>query len=389
MAVSAGYCPTENASGIIQLTMPLTATTVAAITANEAPFIMSFAARRTTPARIDGRIDEGADNTITYKGNKYTLTGGIQICRQSHTGYALPDQQTTASAELYMPFVNPRVTGAYPMTVVLVIPIYQASVADHASYLKQLVDSSAPVASLQTVFLDNVGDGSQTSFGYQTCVDLSGTAAKNTTIAFFYFPRGVTLTGQDFAALVRTPASLPDFRLPPAGREALDTVRDFNLVGTVREAVPSPEGILRKTQISSGSEEFTNRFIYYAKPPRLGGKFSEENCPYYKTSQYKCVPFDRLADLSGDYVIPGGTQVLKSLLSKEDALEAQARGEAISDGGASDSPPADAATIGGIIGGVLGGLVVLGAAVWGIGKLVSDDDEEGGVPSISINPTRK
>ena len=379
MAVSAGACPTENAAGIIQLTMPLTATAVTAITANEAPFTISFAARRTAPASIDGRIDEGADNTITYKGNKYTLTGGVQICRQSHTGYALPDQRTAASAELYMPFVNPRVTGAYPTTVVIVVPIYQASVADHASYLKQLVDSSAPVASLQTVFLDNVGDGSQTSFGYQTCVDLSGTAAKNTTLAFFYFPRGVTLTGQDFAALVRTPTSLPDFRLPPAGSEALDTVRDFNLVGTVREAVVSPEGILRKTQISSGSEEFANRFIYYAKPPRLGGKFSEENCPYYKTSQYKCVPFDRLADLSGDYVIPGNTQALKSLLSKEDALEAQARGEPVQ---GTATPPAEAATIGGIIGGVLGGLVVLGAAVWGIGKLLSDDDEEGKAPTM-------
>ena len=366
----ASACPTENAAGIVQLTMPLSQTAIAAITANEAPFTISFAARRTAPARVGSRIDEGTDNTITYKGNKYTLTGGVQICRPSHTGYALPDQRTAAGAELYMPFVNPRITGAYPTTVVAVVPIYQASVADHASYFKQLLDSSAPVASLQTVFIDHAGDNSQVSIGYQTCVDLSG--ARNTTTAFFYFPRGITLTGQDFAALGT--ASLPDFQLPPASRETLDTVRDFNLVGTVRTAVASPDGILRKTQLSTGSEEFANRFIYYAKAPRLGGRFSEENCPYYKTSQYKCVPFDRLADLSGDYVIPGNTQALKSLLSKEDALAAQA-----------DSGSGDVMTAGAIAGGVIGGIAVLGGLVWGIMKLVAGDEDDDKPPSENLS----
>jgi hypothetical protein len=376
-----GFCPRESAAGIIQLTMPLTAGAIAGITENTAPLTITFAAKRTAPTLIDGRIDEGTDNTLTYKGNKYTLTGGVQICRPTHTGYLLPDQRTAASAELYMPFVNPRVTGAYPTTVVLVVPIYQASVSDHAAYLKQLIDSSAPVASLQTVFIDNVGDKSQTSFGYQSCVDLVGAGARgnNTTAAFFYFPKGVSLTGQEYTKLMGNRANqLPAFRLPPAGRETLDTVREFRLVGdgggAGREPVNSPEGILRLTQLSTGSEEFGNRFIYYSQPPRLGGKFSDEHCPYYKTSQYKCVPFDRLADLSGDYVIPGGAQVLKSILGKEDAVQAAAAGKDVT---------SDIAQAGIIVGGVAGGLAALSGLLWLVSWLTTNNEAPPEGSSIS------
>lgn len=374
-----GFCPRESAAGIIQLTMPLTAGAIAGITENTAPLTITFAAKRTAPTLVDGRIDEGTDNTLTYKGNKYTLTGGIQICRPTHTGYLLPDQRTAASAELYMPFVNPRITGAYPTTVVLVVPIYQASVSDHAAYLKQLIDSGAPVASLQTVFIDNVGDKSQTSFGYQSCVDLVGAGGRgsNTTAAFFYFPKGVSLTGQDYAKLVGARA-LPAFRLPPAGRETLDTVREFSLVGdgdgAERSPVNSPEGILRLTQLSTGSEEFTHRFVYYGQPPRLGGKFSEEHCPYYKTSQYKCVPFDRLADLSGDYVIPGGAEALKSILGKEDAVQAAAAGKDVT---------SDIAQAGIIVGGVAGGLAALGGLLWLVSWLTSNEGSPPEMPSGS------
>lgn len=362
-----GFCPRESAAGIIQLTMPLTAGAISAITENASPLTITFSAKRTAPTLIDDRIDEGTDNTLTYKGNKYTLTGGIQICRPTHTGYLLPDQRTAASAELYMPFVNPRVTGAYPTTVILVVPIYQASVSDHAAYVKQLINSSAPVASLQTVFIDNVGDKSQTSFGYQSCVDLASTRGSSTTVAFFYFPKGMSLTGQEYTKLVGSKA-LPAFRLPPAARETMDTVREFSLVGdgdgSKRSPVNSPEGILRLTQLSTGSEEFGHRFVYYSQPPKLGGKFSEEHCPYYKTSQYKCVPFDRLADLSGDYVIPGGAEALKSILGKEDAIQAAAAGKNTS---------SDIALAGIIVGGVTGGLAVLGGLLWLVSWLTGDD----------------
>jgi hypothetical protein len=48
--------------------------------------------------------------------------------------------------------------------------------------------------------------------------------------------------------------------------------------------------------------------------------FNSEKCPYYKTSQYKCVPFNQLHDLSGNpqdaYVIPGNSS-LQNVLGKK------------------------------------------------------------------------
>ena len=75
-------------------------------------------------------------------------------------------------------------------------------------------------------------------------------------------------------------------------------------------------------------DRFKNHFERFTKPPFVLTKststssFNSEKCPYYKTSQYKCVPFNQLHDLSGNpqdaYVIPGNTS-LKDILNKKGA----------------------------------------------------------------------
>ena len=73
-------------------------------------------------------------------------------------------------------------------------------------------------------------------------------------------------------------------------------------------------GTTNKT-ISVSSDYFRNRLEYFILPPRSSSRqFNTEQCPYYKTSQYKCMPFNQLKDLSNNYVIPG-SKTLNTILS--------------------------------------------------------------------------
>lgn len=375
-----GTCSISENTGFIKLQGPISSTLLSSIAVNDIPLSLSFAPRTVAPSLLNNVINEGTDsittNTVTYLANKYTLTSGIQLCNPTHTGYKLPDQgQVNQSAELFIPFVNAQIKGAYPSTVLLVVPVYQGSKSSaNSNYLKQLIDSNTPVASLQTIFYAKANDTSQVSLTYETCVDLSGSQYAN--ILVYYFPVGITLTGQEYASLMRlakaggTSATvLPDFKLPPASRSAFGTIRDYRLVDGVRKPITlSPDGLIyNQSVISTASNDFKERFIYYTKPPKLVGKFSEDNCPHYKTSQYKCVPFDKIQDLSGDYVIRGANS-LDSLL----ATQQNARTVSIS----SNEVKADAGRIALIVGGSIGGVLGLLGAFLGIRFLMNLGEEK-------------
>ena len=60
-----------------------------------------------------------------------------------------------------------------------------------------------------------------------------------------------------------------------------------------------------------------NKLEYFKLPMALSGsKDFSSSCPYYKTDQYKCVPFHRLKDLSGN-------EVIKDANTMADLLKAQ------------------------------------------------------------------
>ena len=83
----------------------------------------------------------------------------------------------------------------------------------------------------------------------------------------------------------------------------------------------SQDGIIYSTPISSCTDEFKHRFEFFTLPPRSStssfSKVTDEQCPYYKTTQYKCMPFNQLKDLSGNYVIPGN-KTLDTVLSERE-----------------------------------------------------------------------
>lgn len=303
-------------TGIVQLVGPISSALLSQITVEGAPFTASFAPRGSLPTLVGNVIDENPENTILYKSTKYQLIGGVQICKPSFVGYAPPGKNETASYELIITFVNLQVIGTYPAGIVLVVPIYSATYSNHAGYIRQLINDTNPVASLQTIFFEKEGDTSQTSFAYTSCVDFTGNQKSgNNNLRFYYFPEGIHVTGQDFQSFTnklnqQTQNNIPAFYLPPVLRNnGLSTVTAFTVDqnGNKQATSTSNQGLLYTTQLSTGSSEFINRFQYFAKPIALSSSSSfQGTCPYYTTSEYKCVPFHKLKDLSGNKVIPGG-----------------------------------------------------------------------------------
>ncbi len=387
------FCPEGVNTGIIELTGPITSSILESIAIQQSPISISFGARKTPPAIIGNRIDESSDNTILYKGIKYTLASGGQICAPLHRGYTIPGQTIAPRAELVLSFSNSSVVGSYPTGILLCLPIYEGSEGMHSAYIEQMFNSDAPAANLQTLFFDNEKDMSQISLSYKTCFDtMNVLTPESYTIQVIYFPNGITLTSQIFEKLIKVATQTKDyevkekdsktgkvkekeiskrqfpvFELPPALRNAQWTVRSYKYDkdGNKTPSILSPEGYLYTTQYSSASDEFKNRFQFFTKPPSLPGKFSSDMCPYYKTTQYKCVPFNSITDLSGDYVIPGGASSLKSILDAQNIMMNKAKGLNIdgTDPNVDTSSDTEAIIITSVSV-ILAGLLLIGAGSW-------------------------
>jgi hypothetical protein len=172
-------------------------------------------------------------------------------------------------------------------------------------------DKKAGVPNLETIFYSHKDDTSQTSFAYKTCFETidgnNNPISRSLYIAVF--PNGIHLSQAGFQQLLlQLNGNLPSYMLPPVIRGGDSTLRSYNFDddGNKVPTILSQDGIIYSTPLSSCTDEFKNRFEYFTLPPRLPiSKFNSEQCPYYKTTQYKCMPFNQLKDLSGNYVIPG------------------------------------------------------------------------------------
>jgi hypothetical protein len=124
-------------------------------------------------------------------------------------------------------------------------------------------------------------------------------------------------------------------------------------------------------QVSTCTDDFTHNFVYYTQPPRIPSSPSSSSginnrCPYYQTTQYKCVPFNQLKDLSGQYVIPGA-KTLNTILGESQQVQVmQNNGNLVPNANGTLST----ADIEGIVAGVAGGIIVLLGAVF-IGSWIS------------------
>jgi hypothetical protein len=194
---------------------------------------------------------------------------------------------------------------------------------------------SAITPNIETIFYDGPNDSSQTSIGYNTCFETVDTNQHfhSKSLYVFFFPNGIHLTQQNYQnLLLRINNTLKQYEVPPAIRGPYPTLYKYQMNnGNKIVSSTSSNGFLYKTSISTCTDEFKTRFEYFLSPPfsestrpNQSGKSSHlsralDQCNYYKTTQYKCVPFDQLRDLSGEYVIPGNTS-MDDIIKKQNEI---------------------------------------------------------------------
>jgi hypothetical protein len=155
--------------------------------------------------------------------------------------------------------------------------------------------------------------------------------------------------------------------IPPVIRGGDSTVRSYRFddSGGKIPTMTSQDGIIYYTQLSSCTDEFKHRFEYFTLPPRRPIAVSENNSEqgksYYKTKQYKCMPFDQLKDLSGEYVIPGN-KTLDTILYEQQQAQIKEEGQIPSGNGISTDQIE--AIVAGVAGAAIFGLLVLKIGSW-------------------------
>jgi hypothetical protein len=230
-----------------------------------------------------------------------------------------------------------------------------------------------PGTNLESIFYNSVDDTTQVSLAYKTCfetIDKSGTPTSRS-LYVVVFPNGIVLSEPRFGQLLlQLNITLPSYMVPPAIRGGDITLRSYRFddSGNKIPTVTSEDGIIYGTQLSSCSDEFRNRFEFFKLPPRLpsskSAKFNTEQCPYYKTTQYKCMPFNQLRDLSGEYVIPGSKTLDTILYEQQQAKQKEVEGTLSADTKTSLTTEQIEGIIGGVAGLVIVGIIAIKVGSW-------------------------
>lgn len=294
---------------------------------NIKPITASFAPRNTPPSLLNNFVDESNQNTILYNSYRYMLvSGGVQICTPSHIGLIPQNIGGTPELELILTYYTTQTLPiSEPKVILLVIPVFStSSQSQHAAYIRQFIDPDEnPTASLQTIFFENQNDKSQSSIAYNTSVQLTDDNKKPQAclvMRVFYYPNGIRMTGQDFfnfkSILTQSDKlQIPKYSLPSLVRNNLPIATGYDTT-TQAITIIASNGTMPITQMTIA--DIGNKLEYFKQPMSLSGtKDFSSSCPYYKTTQYKCVPFHKLSDLSGNYVIKNAN-TLDDILKQQD-----------------------------------------------------------------------
>lgn len=326
-------CPIGSFQGPQQLTGPITQTLLRNIENRDKPFFIDIEPKGIRPTVVkDQYIQESYNNSVEIDSLKYNLFSLIRIYNPVHTGYVVPQQPANQSpiAELILPAIS----QSTPLKIALIcFPIFVSNNSSaYSAYLDQLWNSEAQIANLQTLFMTSSNDTTQVSISYTCCKD-----GKNVNI--YVFPIGISMPSANWQRLVNVVGSPVNFL------SANSTLSLLNL------------SLSQSSLLTVTSDDFTNRFVYYSKPPGLRGKFNGAVCPAYKTSEYKCVPFDRIRDLQGDKVVLDGATTLADRLTSQDV----AKDQAINSVGGPSSSTEVGVTVAAIAGASIGALLLIWA----------------------------
>lgn len=231
-------------------------------------------------------------------------------------------------------------------------------------------DNTSKLAkNLESIFYSKNDTTVQSSIAYKTCFETidSNNVPNSKSLYVVVFPNGIHLTQSGFQQLLtQLNNNLPPYMIPPAIRGGDATLRSYKFddEGEKVPTITSTDGIIYSTPISSCTDDFKHRFEYFTAPPRLpnSSKYNSEQCPYYKTTQYKCVPFNQLTDLSGQYVIPGNKTLDTILYEQQQTQEKENKLNVSSEGLTTEQ-------VEGIVAGVAGIAIVGALCLWAGSKI--------------------
>ena len=245
-------------------------------------------------------------------------------------------------------------------------PIYASGPNHHDSYLTYAISPQATSAppSLSSLFYENLSDSSQTSLAYTTCFETinSNGVPDSRGLYVIVFPHGICNTS--FASLNSLkPYTVP---IPIKGVHPTVITYRFDDEGNKEATATSTDGVLYTTQLSSCSDEFKNLIQHFTIPPGLpsSSKFSSKTAsnPLYKPAQYKCVPFDQLRDMSGEYV-KLGTKTMEQIMSEQQQATQGAQTESA---GTSSTESTDTTELALEVIGTWGGIILISFIVYKI-----------------------
>ena len=332
-------CPINDSSGLITLMGGITTLQLNSITphVNDTPMeLLTLPERRTPPTRRGTLIEEVNPemNVCTVKGNKGELIG-IQICKKTHTGYQLPGNTRQPLAELILSFyVRTRAAGsAVYHGILLCLPIYEAipSQQHHHEYLTAVMTGSmtadaATLPSLSSLFYSSERDNSQVSLSYKTCVEVQDGARRFSTrsLAVFVFPHGIHIASNVLQPFLAE-QTLHSFRLPSLIRDGKATASNYHFNEGVKEITDtSSDGVLYTTSMNSCNDEFKSRIQYFTRPPPIPSVSSSSTTKKaLTTSQYKCVPFDKLQHVSAGDIVDTGVPLKRVIDTQENFKKIQ------------------------------------------------------------------
>jgi hypothetical protein len=218
------------------------------------------------------------------------------------------------------------------------MPIYNYDTPVFNTYLDNVINQTPDIAtdiSLESFFYDST-DITQTSYAYTTCIETRLASKKSSfNLYVLVFPNGIHLSGQNYEKLKTKIGTLPTYMMPTAMRNGEETVKSFiiDANGDKTNFITSSDGIINSININTSTDDFINLFEYFKSPPHIQNdtKYNTEKCPYYKTSQYRCVPFNELKDLSGTDIrnayVKTGNKSMATILEEKKHLATKEKDE--------------------------------------------------------------
>ncbi len=355
-------------------------------------------------------MSESGNNTLTYKGLIYNLKG-IQFCQATHSGSNWPMKPAaTNTVDMIFTYTRAGWDSSYPTSFLIVVPIYLSST---------VTNSKAPSASVEEFFREvatntdmTLSEIPQPNFKtqfptmdplfkdltnkacvtYITCVQLRAPPVndkwniKSTNIGVVYFPGGWIIRDQNVKLLWtlggKGKFEFSPFALPAESRKSWLTVaRTPPLEGTeaqyvnefLREGDNWSLGVMAGSTISVADSAFPKRFQWISDGVAIG--LTENRLK--TTSDYQCLPLNKVKDVKGKYVLmdPGtGRRTLK------DELELSAEERAALE--AAEKSGSAATTFAIIVGSILAGILLIVGASFLVRFLLKRVNTQAGVEAV-------